>query len=100
VIDVEGHGTFNVALVLTEGFGARAAKRRSESVLARFEREVAPEWRAHGFTNPGRGGVSVVELDGGPRWAVVISMSFTAEGDDDVVAKLEWAHNHGVLDFR
>ncbi len=97
VIDSEGHGTLKVCLVLAAGSGAKAARRRSESVLAWFDREAAHTWREHGFTHARRCGVAVVLHGGEHRWAVVIDLSFDV--DDCVEAKLRWARDHGIVAF-
>ena len=97
VIDVGGKGTFTVAVVLTEGHGARAAKKRSESVRVWFEREVAPEWRAQGFTKPRRGPVIELSVDGVTHCAVALHLSFEVQAD--VAAKLRWAGARNLLAF-
>lgn len=96
-IYANGHGTFNVCLVLAAGFGAKAARKRSESGLAWFEREVAPKWREHGFTTARYGGDNVVEQAGERRWAVVINMSFNV--DKHIEARFAWAREHALMDL-
>lgn len=97
MIDVWGKGTFNAAVVLTEGFGARAAKKLTASVLAWFERKVAPEWRAQGFTKPRSGPAIEFSVDGVTHRAVTLDLSFEVQAD--VVAKLRWAGARNLLAF-
>jgi hypothetical protein len=96
-IGVEGRGTFHVHLVLPSGFGAKATKKRSETVLGWFERTLGADWRDHGFTTPRKCGVSAIYQGGGPRWSVVVATSFDAFAISE--ADLVWARDHGILDF-
>ena len=96
-VNGEGHGTFYVYLTLPGGFGAKAAKKRSETLLSWFENTIAPAWREQGFTAPRRAGVGTVDHNGERCWAVVITMSFVA--DADVAGRLAWARTRDVMRF-
>lgn len=92
VITESGHGTFNLAVLLPAGHGARAARKQAGAVLQWFKATQTAEWHEHGFSGARIDGSVQVAVEGGHRWAVSIALTFTA--GPDVATKLGWACEH------